>query len=300
MDDGAQLELSSSPTRLRVGGSYRYGAVLGNVLVLWCGAASLAAGAVVMAVFASRGKATSPLAAMGQLRLPGWLWNVYLPLLQPTVASAVAIAASSSATPLGAVCAAVGLAACVAPCAAAALLATRWFAATPQRSRESATEVSSFVALRLWRRLVREETAYADAVRGSEFVRRYGALFARYRGGRHWFVAVEAVHQVLLGVVRGTVGVAALGGSCAAPVGAAVAVAAAMLAAVALLRPYNTLLEACVGNAELALLLLGCVLILSVGGAATARFLEAEMCVGIVAELICSLRASAAGGGAAL
>jgi hypothetical protein len=223
---------------------------------------------------------------MGRLRLPGWLWNVYLPLLQPTVASAVAIAASSSATPLGAVCAAVGLAACVAPCAAAALLATRWFAATPQRSRESATEVSSFVALRLWRRLVREETAYADAVRGSEFVRRYGALFARYRGGRHWFVAVEAVHQVLLGVVRGTVGVAALGGSCAAPVAAAVAVAAVMLAAVALLRPYNTLLEACVGNAELALLLLGCVLILSVGGVATARFLEAEMCVGIVAALL--------------
>ena len=38
VDDGAPLELGSSPTRLRVGTSplaYHYGAVLGNVLVLW-------------------------------------------------------------------------------------------------------------------------------------------------------------------------------------------------------------------------------------------------------------------------
>jgi hypothetical protein len=64
VDDGAPLELSSSPTQLRVGGSYRYGTVLENVLVLWCGVALLAAGAVGVAIFPSRGKSTSPLAAM--------------------------------------------------------------------------------------------------------------------------------------------------------------------------------------------------------------------------------------------
>jgi hypothetical protein len=305
VDDGSPLDLASSPTRLRVGASplsYHYGAVLGNALALWCGAAVLcAAAALVVFHHWHRGEPMALRRVLGALRLPGWLLNVYLPLLQPTVASTVAIAAAAAgSSPVGVVCVVIGVAACAAPCCAATLLVTRWYGARVRASAEGGDLVGEGVCARVRASaeggdlvgagvcarvraaaatLVRERNEYADAVRGSEFVSMYGALFARFIGPRHWFGTAELAHEVLLGVVSGTVSAAARSGSCAAPTVVALLVAVLMLLAMALLRPHNTALDACASYVSEVLLLVGCALILAVGSGTTAAatFLQFEM-----------------------
>jgi hypothetical protein len=297
VDDGP-LELGSSPTRLRVGTSplaYHYGAVLGNVLVLWaCPAAALAAAVAAIRAGLCGRRPRSVKRAMALLLLPGWLLHVYLPLLQPTMASTVAIAAAADATALGAICATIGFAACVAPCAAASLMVTRHFGAAAVAAEVEDGNANGDECALLARakvlvvRLLRERTEYVDAAQGSGFVRMYGALFADFRYGRHWFGAVELAQALLLGVIRGTVLSAAQHGSCAAPTAAAATVAAAMLAAMALCRPHNAVLDACMGYGESALQLVGCVMILTAGSSsgATARFLEFQMYADVAAALV--------------
>jgi hypothetical protein len=142
------------------------------------------------------------------------------------------------------------------------------------------------MARALWRHLVREETRYADRASGSGFVQMYGELFRHFRAGCRWFGAAELAHHVLLGAVRGAVPFAAQRGSCVAPTVAAVVVAAATLMLALMLRPHNSVLEACASYVESSLLLVGCVLVLAEGGAATAAFLTFEMYVDVATAVV--------------
>jgi hypothetical protein len=292
VDDGGPLELGSSPTRIRAGSSalaYHYGAVLGNVLVLWCGAAVVAAAAVAVCAYTSNHHRIDMRKSMDALRLPGRLLNVYVPLLQPTMASTVAIAAAAVRAPLGVACTVIGFVSCVVPSCAVALVVTRRFGATPSAREELPEGPEGGLLARLKAAkefLLHEDTEYEDATPRSGFVGMYSKLFADYRAGWHWFGVVELACELLLGVIRGTVPTAAQRGSCTVPTVAAAAVAGAALLVMGLCRPHNTVLDLIVGCLEKGLLLTGCVLILTVGGRATAEFLVAQMYVEIVTALL--------------
>jgi hypothetical protein len=290
-DDGKPLDLASSPTSLRVGSSelsYHYGAILGNVLVLWgCIAVlSLTATAGLHCWYQQQRITVS--AALGVLGLPGWLINIYVPLLQPTVASAVAVVCSADApVATSVVCFAIGCLACALPCGAIANLVIRRFEARAVRSTgegEEGTAEGVVADIRgallrnvVVHRLVRERHAYVNAARGSRFVERYGELFTRFCAGRHWFGLVELAHEVIIGVLSGTAPAAAATGSCTAPLAVMAVVSAVTLGLMALLRPYNTLLDAFISTFNESLLLSGCALALILGKSSPANAVIQEV-----------------------
>jgi hypothetical protein len=268
---GDVVDVLSSPTRLAVGASgarYYRGAIVGNVVVVWCGASSVA---LVIAVVAARraGRGRRALrAALGALHLPGWMLHVYLPLLQPTVIGAVVVlryAAGAGDVVLGMV----GLACAALPVAWICVVLGPRFGAVPLRAPpvEDDRVVRAAWAQRLWSFLTRPSAEYGDAVRGTHFAAMYGALMEAYRCGRHWFVCVELLSELSLGVVGGMVPVAdgEPPRSCAALQVAMAAVVGATGLAMLLLRPYGVVLEGVTGSVNVVFALTACVLVVALG-----------------------------------
>jgi hypothetical protein len=246
---GEPLVLAESILQLRMGTdalSYRRGAVVGNVVFL----AAVAAAAAVMVQQRARGVlrrggATTGLAeAAAAMRLPAALAVAYVPLLQPTVTSAVALLVESSRgadVTIGLL----GAAACAAP------IAWLWFRVLLRRPfgavAHAAAATDGFVCRRGAVALLSRRHRWRDRVRGSLFVLHYGAVFEGFIDGRQWFVLVDLGMEAVCGVLGALVDLPTQQGSrCFALKVAMVAVAVAYAAAVAALRPSNTAMDAAV------------------------------------------------------
>ena len=209
---GEPLVLAESILQLRIGTgalSYRRGAVVGNV-VFWAVAAAVAAVLLPLrgcVVLRREGDATDLLEAVAGLRLPAGLVVVYVPLLQPTLMSAVALLVESSdATDI--VIGLLGVAACVAPIVWIVfllVLRTPFGATAHATSGDAADEHVAVLYVAVCRRalaaLQSERCHWRDRVHGSRFTRHYGAVFEGFVGGRQWFVLVDLSVEAVCGVL---------------------------------------------------------------------------------------------------
>ena len=143
------------------------------------------------------------------------------------------------------------------------------FGAVPLRAPpvEDDRVVRAAWAQRLWSFLTRPSAEYGDAVRGTHFAAMYGALMEAYRCGRHWFVCVELLSELSLGVVGGMVPVAdgEPPRSCAALQVAMAAVVGATGLAMLLLRPYGVVLEGVTSSVNVVFALTASLLVLALG-----------------------------------
>jgi hypothetical protein len=247
---GEPLPLAESILQLRIGTdalSYRRGAVVGNA-AFWAAAVTVAAVLVqqrARGVLRHGGVATDLSEAAASMRLPGALVVVYVPLLQPTVTSAVALLVESSGVADAAI-AVLGVAACAAPIAwlLVPLVLRRPFGAVAHEAAASrGAGVEGAGCRGVLAALQSRRHRWRDCVRGSRFVRRYGAVFEEFVGGRQWFVLVDVSTEAVCGVLGALVDLPTQQGSgCAALKIAMVAVTLAYAAAVAVLRPSNTLM----------------------------------------------------------
>ena len=262
---GAPLPVAESVLQLRVGSdalSYRRGALVGNVAFWLLLAVLLALLAYLRSRGCARDSGTTLWAAAGELHLPGLLLFMYLPLLQPTVTSSVTLMVqpSSSPTARDVVLGLLGLAVCVAPipCLAAVVAQRGPFPAVAHV--EAVTDSSEARCAGRLRSLslraaLSRRARWRDRISGSGFVSHYGATFDAYGGGRQWFIVVDLCTEAVAGVCGALVYVPQQQGSrCAALKIAMVAVSVLYLAAVAVLRPANTALDAFVtaSNASVA------------------------------------------------
>jgi hypothetical protein len=157
---------------------------------------------------------------------------------------------SSSPTARDVVLGLLGLAVCVAPipCLAAVVAQRGPFPAVAHV--EAVTDSSEARCAGRLRSLslraaLSRRARWRDRISGSGFVSHYGATFDAYGGGRQWFIVVDLCTEVVAGVCGALVYVPQQQGSrCAALKIAMVAVSVLYLAAVAVLRPANTALDA--------------------------------------------------------
>jgi hypothetical protein len=268
---GDTLDVLSSPTQLAVGESgarYYRGAIVGNVVVVWFGAALVAL--VVALVVASRTAECrrSVRAVLGSMRLPGLLLHVFLPLLQPTVMAVVVVlryAADASDVVLGIL----GLSCTLVPTVGCGVVLGPRFGAVPEGLTKKAPRAPrpSPWPQRLWSFLAKPTVEYEDTVHGAQFTAMYSALFEEYCFGRHWFLIVELVSETSLGVVGGLVPVAdgAPSSSCAALQIVMLAVVSATALAMLVLRPYGVILDGATSGVNVLFALTACVLLVAVG-----------------------------------
>jgi hypothetical protein len=262
--NGEPLLLAESILQLRVGAdalSYRRGAVIGNALFV----ATFATVLIAAALWRSRaqlrgwmGQRALLWAAAGEMRLPGVLIVVYQPLLQPTITSAAVLMMSSSGSAGGDVLLGVaGIAASLAPVLwlVLLLLLQSPFAAVAHPHTSVRDLLDS-----VWRTRTRSSVSrllfaprfrWSDRVPGAGFVGHYGVAFDVYVAQRHWFVVVDLCTEALFGVLGAMVFFPRGNGGCVVLRAVALSVAAAFLAAVAVLRPSNAVMDAIIvgGNA---------------------------------------------------
>jgi hypothetical protein len=273
---GDPLDVLTSPLRLVVGtGATRYyaGAVVGNVLVFWPAVAAVAGALATVVWHRTTPRGPRWRRALGSLRLPGVLLCAYLPLMQPTVVSSVVLLrdpAGGAAAALGIV----GVAVVALPVLGCIAVVGPLFAARPRaapsRGGGWCTSVDATVA-----RLVDPPVSYGDD--GTHFAAMYGFLFEDYRGGCHWYIAVELVSQLVLGVIAGFVPSYAQQErtSCATLYIAMTAVVVGMVAAMLAVRPYTVALTAALSWADSLCVLVGCVLLCVYGTGAVADAMSA-------------------------
>jgi hypothetical protein len=242
---GQPLLLAESILQLRVGSdalSYRRGAVVGNV-AFW---AALAAAAAALVQLRARGMLRCGGGAIGvaeaaaEMRLPAMLVVGYVPLLQPTLTSAVTLCVMSSRA-ADVVIGLLGAAVCAAPIAllVVPLVLRMPFGAVAVAAEPRANE--GVVCHRLLVRLVSRRHCWCDRVNGSRFVRHYGAVFKEFVEGRQWFILLDLSVEALCGVLGALVDLPQQQDSgCAGLKIAMVVVTAGNAAAVAVLRPSNT------------------------------------------------------------
>jgi hypothetical protein len=221
---GAPLDVLSSPLRLAVGSSaarYYRGAVVGNAVVLWCGAVAAAAA---LSVLVWRCGADARFrSVLCLLKLPGRLLVPFLLLVEPTVEACVVLLRRSPPSVADVVLGVLGLVAALLPVAGCAVVVGPRFAAVPKLSPARCRRVvvgnrprtvpvcggttawlrSSFDATRAL--LLEPSLEYTDRVAGYGFVAMYGALFEDYRCGCHWYVVAELLSELSYGVIRGLV-----------------------------------------------------------------------------------------------
>jgi hypothetical protein len=253
---GEPLLLAESILQLRIGTddlSYRRGAVVGNV-AFW---AALAAAAAVLVQQRARGVLRRGGAsielreAAAEMRLPAAVVVAYVPLLQPTLTSVVVLLVMATRHDDVAV-GVLGVGACVAPIVwlLFPLVLRMPFgavasAASPKAASDGAT--ADGVCRRVVAALLSRRHHWRDRVRGSRFVRHYGVVFEEFAEGRQWFVLADLGVEAVCGVLGALVELPQQqGSSCAALKIAMVAVMAASVAALALLRPFNALVHAAV------------------------------------------------------
>jgi hypothetical protein len=167
---------------------------------------------------------------------------VYVPLLQPTVTSSATMLVKSGDggdVMIGLL----GYAVCLAPVAwlfDVLVLRKPFGAVAHYHSRVNNDDGCRFVCAQLQSRRYR----WRDREGRSRFVRRYGAVFAEFADGFHWFILVELSVEAACGVLGGLVYLPTQQSSeCFALKIAMVAVQGAIAIAFAVLRPSNTTLH---------------------------------------------------------
>ena len=230
------LDVFSSPTQLYIGpaeGGYLRGAVVGNIVVIWCGCALIAFG---LAAFLIRVWRRSMWDRAGHLSLPGRLIVPYTMLVVPTISAALSLLLNG---PTGGdqLLGIAGLAASGAPWAVVVCLTTIRFQARPIVAATSRPRnVLDFAAQLIFG----AHTEWVNAVPHSGFVEHFSQVFEPYRRGRHWYIGVEVTVAVVFGILGGAF--VDDGATCKVLLVIATVVNAAVLLTL-ILRPYDTQMD---------------------------------------------------------
>ena len=135
--------------------------------------------------------------------------------------------------------------------------------------------------------LLSKRHRWRDRVRGSRFVRHYGAVFEGFVDGRQWFVLVDLGVEAVCGVLAALVDLPQQQGSgCAALKIVMVAVTAAYAAAVAALRPSNTPMDAVAVSSNAAMGAAVAVAVLLLGPGVGAQLVFAQGIVAVATAVL--------------